>query len=60
MADDELMSRDEIELAIQRASEKTPKIRLAREKIDRAVGGIDSEKGMQLLAEAIRRMMRQA
>lgn len=59
MADNELMRPEDIELAIARASQKEPMVAKARQKIDKAVGGINTDEGARVLVEAIRRLMRQ-
>jgi hypothetical protein len=56
--DDKPLSASEIELAIQRASEKSPRLVRAREKISGLIGS-NEDAGLRMLAEAIRRMMRQ-
>jgi len=59
MADDnDLVDPSEFDLAIAKAGQKSPKMAKAREKIEKMTGGFESEEGMRLLAEAIRRMMR--
>lgn len=57
--DDRQIGPDDIDLAIRRASEKSPKLARAREKVDRLVGGGDPDAGYRMLAQAIRRMLRQ-
>jgi len=59
MADEnDLVDPSEFDLAIAKAGQKSPKMAKAREKIEKMTGGFESEEGMRLLAEAIRRMMR--
>lgn len=58
MADEEQVGPDEIDLAIARASERSPKLQRARQKIDQMIGSGDDE-GFRILANAIRRMMHQ-
>lgn len=59
MADDEeMVDPNEFDLAIAKAGQRSPKMAKAREKIEKMTGGFESEEGMRLLAEAIRRMMR--
>lgn len=60
MADDdeEMLDPSEFDLAIAKAGKTSPKMARAREKIEKMTDGFESEEGMRLLAEAIRRMMR--
>lgn len=58
MADDDELGTTDIELAIKRATEQSPRLAQAREKLQ---GLIDTDKdaGFRALADAIRRMMHQ-
>lgn len=57
--EDEQIGPDDIDLAIRRAAEKSPKLARAREKVDQLVGSSDPDAGYRMLAQAIRRMLRQ-
>jgi hypothetical protein len=56
-AESDHFSAEEASLAIDRAAAKRPQIAVAREKLSKLAG--DDERGLRLLAEAIRRMMRE-
>lgn len=56
-ADPDHISPEEASLAIDRAAAKRPQIAVAREKLSKLAG--DDERGLRMLAEAIRRMMRE-
>lgn len=56
-ADPDHISPEEASLAIERAAAKRPQIAVAREKLSKLAG--DDERGLRMLAEAIRRMMRE-
>jgi hypothetical protein len=57
--DDEQLGPNDIDIAIQRAAAKSPKLAKARDKLDQMVGGLDKDEGYRMLAQALRRMMRQ-
>ncbi|NYZ17876.1 hypothetical protein HL658_35495 [Azospirillum sp. RWY-5-1] len=56
--DPDHISAEEASLAIDRAAAKRPQIAVAREKLSKLAG--DDERGLRMLAEAIRRMMRES
>ncbi len=51
---DAFLSPEEAQLAIARAAEQKPQLQVIREKMSRLT---ESEQGMQMLANAIRRML---
>jgi polysaccharide deacetylase 2 family uncharacterized protein YibQ len=55
MADDEFMKPEEAEKAIARAMTKTPQVTAVRNKLQKLVE--DDDKGLQMLASAIRRLL---
>lgn len=55
--DDDTFDAEQAHLAIARAAEIKPHLARAREKLNKLAG--DDDRGIQMLAEAIRRMMRQ-
>ncbi|WP_169732828.1 hypothetical protein [Azospirillum halopraeferens] len=57
MADDEMMKPEEANLAIERASAKSSNVQRMRERLQKLAQ--DDDKGLQILADAIRRMLRQ-
>lgn len=58
VADSDHFTAEEASLAIDRAAAKRPQIAVAREKLSKLAG--DDERGLRMLAEAIRRMMRES
>lgn len=57
MADDEMLNASEIDVAIAKAGQTSPKLARAREKIEKMTGGFENEEGMRLLASAIRKLL---
>ncbi|HEY0838498.1 MAG TPA: hypothetical protein VGE72_31615 [Azospirillum sp.] len=55
MADDDFMKPEDAEKAISRAMTKTPQVSAVRTKLQKMVD--DDDKGLQMLAAAIRRML---
>lgn len=58
MAEDKEYTAEEAHLAIERAAATKPHMQRAREKLDKLVNS-DDDRGMQMLANAIRRMLRE-
>lgn len=57
MTEDERISPEDARRAIERASQKKPQLSAARDKLLSMAE--NEERGLQLLAEAIRRMLRE-
>lgn len=57
MADDEIMKPEEAQLAIAQAAMRKPQIQAVREKLQKLAE--DEEKGLQILASAIRNLLHQ-
>ncbi|HYG85238.1 MAG TPA: hypothetical protein VD978_03185 [Azospirillum sp.] len=57
MADDEHLTPEDAQRAIERASRQTPTVSAARDKLLEMAE--NEENGLRLLAEAIRRMLRE-
>ena len=54
MADDDYMSPEDAQRAIVRAAQRTPKVAAVRERIEKMT---TEDKGLQMLAQAIRRLL---
>lgn len=57
MSEDEYLRPEDAELAIARASAVDPKVQRARDRIARIIG--EDERGVEMMAQAIRRMLRE-
>lgn len=57
MADDDVMKPEEAQLAIAKASQMKPQVQAMRDRLRKMAD--DDEKGVQILADAIRRFLRQ-
>ena len=57
MADDDRMKPEEANLAIARAAAQQPRVQQVREKLQKLAA--DEERGLQVLAAAIKRMLRE-
>jgi len=54
MADDDYMSPEDAQRAIARASKRTPQVSAVHDRIQKMTG---DEKGLQMLAQAIKRLL---
>lgn len=57
MAKDDYMKPEEAQLAIAQASQRKPQVQAIREKLQKLAA--DEEKGLQVLASAIRNLLHQ-
>lgn len=57
MADDDIMKPEDAQVAIAKASQQRPKVQLMRDKLRQLAE--DEEKGLPILASAIRNLLHQ-